>query len=147
MLKVGDVHLDHFLEADLTTPINLPRASQPWLSRKTEPMMRCVEFYFIGDRWTWPNQSHLTLQDIPKLGKFIDTGLADNFTYSCDAGIIAHLVWRIAVTIKCLTVHVLLNGFTMDGIVIIYVHGAKLEHLEFNDVLPNTSLTVKDRPF
>jgi hypothetical protein len=41
----------------------------------------------------------------------------------------------------------MLNGFTMDGVVIIYMHRAELEQLEFDPVLSHALLAEKDGTF
>src|SRR5438445_791220 len=50
----------------------------------------------------------------------------------------------IGIAIQFLTVHVLLNGFTMKGVIAIFVHRTKFEHVKFDSIEPYTLLTEKD---
>lgn len=34
LLKIRDVHLDHFLKLNPTAPVDLPQTRQPWSARK-----------------------------------------------------------------------------------------------------------------
>src|SRR5215471_17084770 len=44
-------------------------------------------FYILRDFWSWTNKAHFTLQNIEKLRKFINFGLAQNPPHSGDARI------------------------------------------------------------
>src|SRR5258708_32009660 len=82
LLKIGNIHLNHFLEGNSTAPIDLPGTGQSWIPDQAKFVAKTVQFNFIRDGWTWSNQRHITTQDIPKLGEFIKAGCANKLPYS-----------------------------------------------------------------
>lgn len=96
LLKINNIHLNHFLKAYPAASVDLPRACQPRLSREAKPFTCCVGCNFVGHGWAWTNQGHLTTQDIEKLRQFINAGLANKSTNSGNMRIITQLIERIA---------------------------------------------------
>ncbi len=148
-LEIGDVKLDHFLECDPAASIDLPGAGQPWFSREPLPVVCAVEFDFVGDRGTWANQRHFAAQDVEELGQFVDAGLADEAANARDAGVVVQLVGEAALVVLAepLALHVAFDGFAVNLVIPIDVHGAEFEHHKFGSVQPYPLLAIKDRPF
>ena len=66
------IQLYDFLKVcDFTPTADLPHASQPRLYRQPRAMMILVLFPLIHGRWSCPDQTHVSTQNIEKLRPFI----------------------------------------------------------------------------
>src|SRR5437867_688581 len=77
VLDVVDVEHDPFVEAELAATADLPQAGDAGYDLEAAPLPLFVALDLVGDRWTWPNQAHLTPQHVPELRNLVQAGAAN----------------------------------------------------------------------
>jgi hypothetical protein len=70
------VELDIAIERRVQAACDLPQPRDPRGYIQAAKMFKIVAGIFITRCRAWPDQAHLTFQDIPKLGNLINTELA-----------------------------------------------------------------------
>ena len=133
MINIINIHLNNLLKVcDRASSANLPNPSQSRLLAKSLLMVSTILFKLIHCRRSCPYQTHIPLQYIPKLWKFINTSLPDKLSNLGDSRIVFHL--------KHQAVHLILCHKLFLALFRILIHRTDLIDLEDSSILPNPLL-------
>ncbi len=131
------VEFDDFLKVgDIASAADLPHAGDAGLHGEAALVVIAVLVEFAHRRRSRAYEGHVTFEDIPELGEFIEGGLADEFADPGDTGVVLHFEHE---AFHFILLHELgLAGFCVT------VHGAELVHLEAASVLAHAFLGEDD---
>src|SRR5579884_2762196 len=91
LLKILNIHLNHFLERYFASSIDLPCPGETWLAGAAKPVTRRVVRYLVIQRRAGAHKRHLSPQYIEELRQFIDTCFAQKATNPGHARVIPSL--------------------------------------------------------
>ena len=82
------VEADIAVEGRVQAACDLPQSRNPWSYIQAAKMFKIIVGIFTTRCRPWPDQAHLTFQDVPKLRNLIDTELAQVSTGTSNAGVV-----------------------------------------------------------
>src|SRR5579863_6321757 len=80
---------------------NLPQTSQARLHFESPQLFETVLSEIVDRMGSRPDQTHVAFKDVPELGNFIKTVLAQDLSNSCNPRIIANLKARTLPLVLC----------------------------------------------
>ena len=91
---VLQVHLNQFVKGGVAAPRYLPDTGEPRLYQQPLGLIFGALVLFVCNQWPGPDNAHLPLENIHKLGKLINAGSADKTSHLGDTGIVRYLEQR-----------------------------------------------------
>ena len=137
------IQFDALFKTGGVAPADLPHAGHSGADHLVELDALAIQGALLGKIGARPDQTHLALDDIDQLGKFIETELAQEATHAGDARVMPELL--------ILFPFLLQGGVRLQQLrkhlIGIHAHGAKFQHAEGFAVTALAHLAVKDRAF
>src|SRR5216683_4870094 len=134
-LAVTQIQPDHFVESRTVAPAHLPQAryARPHF-QNSSPVPNVVNFKLVRNWRARANERHVSAQDVPELGEFVQTGLSQKSSDESHSRILHELVNRFVrsfgIVQSILAGNKLLNVFLVDLGIVVCVHGTELQALE-----------------
>src|SRR5437588_476904 len=136
VVDVKQIKFNPAIEFQAATSFERPQAGQAGSNAQTAALPALVLLDFMGQRWAWPDQRHVSAQDVPKLRQLVQAEHSHRAAYGCTPRIVAHLEYG--------TVNFIQSFQMWKHFVRIVNHGAEFEQGEFASAEPAPRLPVED---
>ena len=118
MVDVEAVETDNFFKiGNFATTRDLPESGDTWFDTDTTFVVRGVLVVFVDGWWACANERHAAFQNVKKLWKFVDAGLAKKLANFSNSRVVFHL--------KHEALHFILRLKVFEAFFGILVHGTK----------------------
>ena len=108
-------------------------------------MVKVILFIFCFCRWSGSYQTHVSLQDVPELRKFIQACLTNEITDALTRALLTSDNTRVVLHLEHKALHLILFHKFLLPFLCIHIHGAEFVKLKNTSILTHTILGKENR--